>query len=163
MDGNEVDLRLIAGRVGGQADLVDVRTTRLLAELSSPPSKGGRLSYDLDSDLRYGNEEGVFFVEAEYRLSAFQAAAEEVEPQPREPFAIVEFNLYAVYDLPERDDGPYGDEELEAFTQTTARFALYPFARELVYDLTRRLGIPPLTLGTMRLPVANPTGQLADE
>lgn len=46
-----------------------------------------------------------------------------------------------------------GEEELTAYAATTGRFALYPYIREYVYDLTGRLALPPLTLEILSRPM----------
>ena len=153
MDRRETDLRLQAARVGGQAELKDIRTRRLSATLEAPPLPAHRLSFDFHTDLKHGRAEEGFFVEASYTLHAYQRPEASPEADRGDPFAILEFELFAVYDLPIPECGDYENEELGAFTNTTAQFALYPFAREIVHDLTHRLGIPPLTMGTMRLPL----------
>lgn len=45
------------------------------------------------------------------------------------------------------------EEELTAYAATTGRFALYPYIREYVYDLTGRLALPPLTLEILSRPM----------
>lgn len=154
MDVQEAEARRLAARVGGRAELVDVRTRRLSAVLNTPVARNQRLSYNFNTELRYGREEQVFFVEAQYTLNAYQSpASEDRDADDDAPFVELSFELFAVYDLPSPESTDFTDEELQAFTNTTAQFALYPFAREVVHQLTHRLGVPPLTLGTLRIPL----------
>jgi preprotein translocase subunit SecB len=50
-------------------------------------------------------------------------------------------------------DDPIGEDELSAYGATTARFLLYPFIREYIYDITGRLALPPLTIGVLSRPL----------
>lgn len=142
---------MLAARVAGQADLLDVRTRSFAASLSSPPTAGNRLRYELHTDLKHLRVEATLLAEASYSLVAFQSP--EDDDEVGEQFAQIEFELLAIYDIPVSAGGDYSEEEFGAFTNTTAQFALYPFAREAVHDFTNRLGVPPLTLGMMRLPL----------
>lgn len=149
----EQHLRYVAARIGGQASLLDVRTRSLSATLEAPPEPGYELGYDLETDLEHVRVEDRLLVEASYELQAVQRPPGSSERDAGDAFAVLSFNLLAIYDLPMPDGTDYSDDELHAFAQTTVQFALYPYARELVQSLTLRLAIPPLTLGTMRLPL----------
>ena len=61
--------------------------------------------------------------------------------------------MIALFDLPtqEPSEAPYSEDEWQAFVETSARFALHPYMRETAAMLTTRLGVPPLTIGVLRL------------
>ena len=50
------------------------------------------------------------------------------------------------------DDKLPNSEELNAYAISTGQYALYPYAREYISDLTMRLGLPPLTIGVLKIP-----------
>lgn len=151
---NEQSLRHLAARIGGQAQLLDIRTRSLNATLDAPPEPGYELGYELETDLEHVRVDDRLLVEATYSLEAVQRPPGEAKDQVGDPFAVLGFSLLAIYDLPTpKGGGDYSDDEFHAFAQTTVQFALYPYVRELVQSLTSRLAIPPLTLGTMRLPL----------
>ena len=47
-------------------------------------------------------------------------------------------------------DEPVAADEMQAYAATTGQFVLHPFARQYIYDMTGRLGLPPLTVGVLR-------------
>lgn len=147
------ELRMAAARVAGHANLVDVRTTSLRAELTRTPEADTGLSYGLSVDFSYSPPGGggrPLVISGDYEVSAY-ALGEDGDPG-KDPFTTISFVLLGIFDMPaeQPEAEPYSPEEWEAFTQTTAAFALYPYARETVSMLTTRLGLPPLTLGMMR-------------
>lgn len=148
----EYSLRQLAARVGGQAQLREVRTRSLQASLESLPERGRKLGYRMDTELEHARVQDRFLVQITYTVDALQRPKGRAKGEG-DPFADLEFSLMAIYDLPVPEEDDYPDDELDAFAKTTVQFALYPYARELVQSLTARLGIPPLTLGTMRLPL----------
>lgn len=152
-----MNLRAKAARIAGQAEIRDVRTKALHAEMDFPPHPGAHLGFGMDAEFEYARAEelGDFtVVQGEYHLTLW-IAPEEGESELEEPqvFAVLSFTLVGLFDVPELEGGaePYSDEEWEAFVQTSAQFALYPYARETVGLLTSRLGVPPLTLGVLRV------------
>lgn len=146
------DERLIGARVAGQADLQDVRTAALNAEVIFPPMPGEQLGYELESAFAYAPpEEGsdALVAHGSYTLDAWVQREDD-----HVSFASISFSLVAIFDLPPAEGAnAYEPEEFEAFVNTTAQFALYPYARETVSMLTTRLGVPPLTLGMLRIPL----------
>lgn len=138
--------RLLAARVAGQADLQDVQVFKAATELLTQPSPDVPLRYDLERDMRYGTPESRALVaEGAYELTVWQE-----EDDSRVDVAKVTLLIGALYGLPE-DHPEYRDDELEAFAETTGQFALYPFVRQQIHDLTSRVGLPPLVLGVLRV------------
>lgn len=50
------------------------------------------------------------------------------------------------------------DQEAEAFGAVTVAATIYPYLRELMDTLTFRMGLPPLVLDVLRIPLAQDTG-----
>lgn len=144
----EYNQRMKAARIAGQADLKDIRTAALHADMKFPPAAGASLSYKVDAEFEYTvpEEDGpLVVVSGDYTATL---SATRGEGETSEEFAHISFGLVALYDVPAPKR--FGDDEWEAFAATSAQFALYPFARETLFMLTGRLGVPPLTLGTLR-------------
>lgn len=148
----EMNLRAKAARIAGQAEIKDVRTRSIHADMDFPPPVDSRLGYDMDADFEFAapEEQGdLSIVQGQYKLALWLAPTEgEREPQQ---FATLSFALVGLFDIPLHEAKQYSDEEWQAFVKTSAQFALYPYARETVSMLTTRLGIPPLTMGVLRL------------
>lgn len=153
----EMNLRAKAARIAGQAEIRDVRTKALHADMEFPPPPGSRLGYYMDAEFEYARaeEHGDFtVVQGVYNLNLWIAADDDdSEETERQEFATLSFTLVGLFDVPGPQDNsePYADEEWEAFVQTSAQFALYPYARETIGMLTTRLGVPPLTVGVLRI------------
>lgn len=147
----EMDLRMRAARIAGQAELRDVRTQALMAEMDFPPVPGSRLGYELGTNFEFSLPESdaeMAVVVGQYGLTMF---VESEESDERQKFASLEFSLVALYDVPMPEGVEFEPDEWEAFVQTSGQFALYPYARETASMLTTRLGVPPLTLGVLRI------------
>lgn len=145
-------LRAKAARIAGQAEIKDVRTRSLHADMDVPPPPEARLGYEVDSDFQFAapEEEGdLAIIEGTYTLSLWFAPRG--EEQETTQFATLSFTLLGLFDVPLPDATQYSDDEWEAFVKTSGQFALYPYVRETVSMLTTRLGIPPLTMGVLRL------------
>lgn len=151
--------RELAARVAGQAELRDIQVFKLHAELTEHPAPGVALDYNLDTDARCvtPDESNALIVEVSHDLVIRQPltqgseSVDESELEHKE-VARVELLLAALFDLPAHPDGrPYIEEELRAFADTSGQFALYPYARQSITDLTTRLALPPLVLGMLKL------------
>ncbi|MQW74832.1 hypothetical protein GHK92_03015 [Nocardioides sp. dk4132] len=143
-----------AGRVSGCADLRDVRLFGMSGDLSTPDPSAS-LAYTLDVDVEFqtlGDDPvHALVVTANYDLNVTET--DESDDQEPTKVAGMAFALAAMYVLVEQDgDDPhvFENEELEAFAATTGQLALYPYAREFIADITGRMGLPPLHLGTLR-------------
>lgn len=139
--------RQLAARVAGQAEIIDIQVFKLTAELLLQPKPGEGLRYDLQQSVKYSQPSKTLLVaEGTYELEIWQ----QIEADERSSLATVSLVAGALYQLPD-DERSYSDEELQAFAETTGQFALYPFVRQQVYDLTGRIGLPPLVLGVLRM------------
>lgn len=154
---DQEDLRRTAARVAGHVELRDVQTFKLSAELLRHPDATQALDYVFDTDPRYvfSTESQSLIVESLYTLAVRQSAEGDDEPFE---VAQIEVLLGALFDLPPHRDGhEYEDGELSAFANTTGQFALYPYARQSLTDLTSRLSLPPLVLGMLKVDLENGT------
>jgi hypothetical protein len=107
--------------------------------------------------VEYDNGES-FVVRVKYQLAIVAASPDEdADPfsDPSAAIASIEFEQGGLFVLQMREgDDPVQAEELDAYAVTTGQFAIYPFAREYIYDVTGRLALPALTIGVLRLPMA---------
>lgn len=157
-----IDPRLRAARIAARSQIMDIRLMSTAAQLSkSPDDLEPPLSFDLVIECAAQWQPGAtaFIVKGDYALRLKEAdddrgtqeedtpdGSQEPSDESRE-IASITFKMAALFSLNlTEDDSPPTEEELEAYAGSTAAFALYPFAREYVYDLTGRLGLPRLTL-----------------
>ena len=151
------EARRQAARLAARANICDVRLMSTCAKIEDLPGANSVLTYDLDSDANVEYEPGTpsFVVRSTYRLSIAPARrAEAADSSAASPIANIEFEqaaLFVISDFGDDDQSPTA-EELTAYAVTTGQFALHPYAREYIYDVTGRLGLPPLTVGVLRMP-----------
>jgi preprotein translocase subunit SecB len=155
--------RSVAARVAGCADLQDVRMFGVAANLETPAFEGS-LSYTLSSDVSFqtvGEPVTTLVVTGEYEVEV-QDSPDAEDGDESEPTTVagVQFTLAALFALPKQGDEEelFTDEEYEAFAATTGQFALYPYAREFISDVTSRMGLPALHIGALRLQLDSRTG-----
>ncbi len=123
------ETKLAAQEILDSCRLVDVRPTRILAELA-----GGLrtvTSVDFDPTLEFLAEPGRFANRFSYHV-ALKDAAEEI-------LATIEFVIVLDWDVP--DNFTPDQSAAEFVTSTTSYFAAFPYARELLQSLTARLGL----------------------
>lgn len=147
MDENAPEnMRVLAARVAGQSEMVDVRMVKSDFEHLSFPEPGIPISYDLDVQpaAQLTPDSDAVIVSVDFGLKMSQGDSEPMD------IAKIEFTLVGLYTLPEGTD--FAEEEIDSFGRTTGVFALYPYAREYIQDVTGRLGLPALTLGLYRMP-----------
>lgn len=152
--------RALAAGLAARTDIRGVRLLKSSAEIIRIPA-GDMLIYDISSEasVEYEPGDGSFVVRGAYSLSidsAPDSAPDSVaegtkEDAPAEPVARVEFEHAALFVIDKGAENPPGTEELNAYAVTTGQLALYPYVREYVSDITGRLGLPPLTLGILRM------------
>lgn len=155
----------MAARVAGCADLMDIRLFGVAANLETPVVEGG-LSYTLSSDVSFqtiGEPVRSVVVTGDYEVAVLDSAErdESSEADDDAPkVADLSFSLAALFSVnvaPDEGEA-FGDDEYEAFAATTGQFALYPYAREFISDLTSRMGLPALHIGALRLVLDSRTG-----
>lgn len=156
--------RGIAARVAGGADLRDVRLFGVAAKLETA-SVEGTLSYGMTSDISFqtvGEPVTSLVVTGEYEVAIRDSVDSDEVQEDEDPSAVgdLKFSLAALFALPERDpdEDQFADSEYEAFAATTGQFALYPYAREFIADITSRMGLPALHVGVLRFGLDKPPG-----
>jgi Preprotein translocase subunit SecB len=147
----------LAARLAGMTDIRDVRLLKTFAEIVSLPVEHPFLVYDLNSEAAVEYEPGgeSFVVRGTYRLfikSTSNATGSDSD-RPASAVANIEFEHAALFVMNIEGREPPRAEELNAYAVSTGQFALYPYVREYISNLTTRLGLPPLTVGVLKLPV----------
>jgi hypothetical protein len=164
-DADEIDLQLAAARVAARTQIRDIRLLRTEAAVHKAPDPSRGLTYDLEFEPAVDADPentSVFVVRLACRLSIDNLAADDddnttsVEADD-EPVASADFEYAALFDYQVREgESVPSEDELAAYATTTGRFALYPYIREYIYDLTGRLALPPLTLEVLSRPLPAP-------
>lgn len=142
-----------AGRVAARAEIRDVRLLSASANVVRLPAANPHLSYNLEQKpvIEVHDDEESFVVRVTYSLKISELNDEASSDDDSTVVATIEFEQAALFLLAMREnDEPIKTEELEAFANSTGQFALHPFAREYIYDITGRLALPPLTIGLLR-------------
>ncbi|MBE5458331.1 SecB-like chaperone [Mycobacteroides abscessus] len=167
-DAEDIDLQIAAARVAARSQIRDIRLLRTEAAVHSAPDPSRGLTYDLEFEPEVDADPentSAFVVRIACRLSINNLADTDDTAAPSdemddEPVATADFEYAALFDyhIHEEEDPP-AEEELAAYATTTGRFALYPYIREYIYDLTGRLALPPLTIEVLFRPLPPPPGQ----
>jgi hypothetical protein len=146
----------IAARLAGITDIRDVRLMKSSAEIVNLPTGEPYLAYDFDSEAVVEYEPGgeSFVVRGTYKVFIRSSSGDDTEDAERHasPIARIEFEHAALFVINTDGQEPPKPEELNAYAVSTGQFALYPYVREYIYNVTGRLGLPPLTVGVLRLP-----------
>lgn len=166
-DAEDIDLQRVGARVAARAQIRDVRLLRTQAAVHRAPKPSQGLTYDIEFEPAVDADPAaisafVVRIACRLRIQNQTADADQEDPEDQtqeEPVATADFEYAALFDyaLREGEDDPT-EEELTAYATTTGRFALYPYIREYVYDLTGRLALPPLTLAILSRPMPTPPG-----
>lgn len=140
-------LRVRAGAIAGTSNLFDVRLAQSNVGLNRVPAPTAQLNVDVEvspsaSISLDDDEAGLLLVNVEFHVRIADTA------ENAEPVAEVECAFVAAFES-HPDSEPSGDE-LEAFAETTGLFAVYPYAREYISDVTRRMGLPALVLDLLK-------------
>lgn len=140
--------RALAARIAGQAELRDIQLFGLHAVLEHQPIAGKEIGFELQTSLGSSlpSNSNTLVVQGDYELKTWQ----KTEADGRDTVATFNLQIAALYELPVDEAREYTEEEVQAFADTTGQFALYPFVRQHINDLTSRLSLPPLTLGILR-------------
>lgn len=147
---NERDERMSAGQVAGRSEIEDVRLVKSNVDAPEFADPGRPLQFQFVStpSVHYEDDAEAFVISVQYDLTVSQDSADE-DDGSEVTVANVSFTYAALYS--KLVDDRFTDAALEAFAKTTGSFAVYPYAREYVQDVTGRLGLPPLTLGLFKL------------
>ncbi len=150
------DLRRKALRVGAWSEVNDVRVFRASSELVRMPVETGHFRYDMGSGvtMQYLEQDASIIVTSDYSVSIRENAAEAADDgdADREPFYQLTFTLAALFIISVPNDAePLGQDELDAFARSTGQFAIHPYAREFIADMTGRAGLPALHVGLLKI------------
>lgn len=151
----------VGARLAGHSTLRDVRTFHINAEVTTLPSDDSALGYEFDFTVADGHvSEDTLIVSSTGELALFEVqAAANGEDGEKSEVGMISFTIASLYSLRTPADGSqFTDEELHAFSQSTARFSMYPYARSLVADLSAKLGLPTLTVPPLRISLPRPKG-----
>ena len=168
---NETELRAVAARIGGRAELLDVRLRSGMCTALGEPSAEPQLTFALDiaPEVTALPDMGVLVVSCEFAITVSEqfvgdlpvtgaeesvARVEARDAAVRVEVARLTCTHSALYRI-DNEDFP-SEAECDAFAKTTGVFALYPYARAWLQDTTARMGLPPLTLGIYRVPIDDP-------
>ena len=131
-------------RFAAEAHLLDVRTTKLVAELHSEAS-----SDDLDLDL------GIF---ASFRRTdeGFECKFDFTSPLRSGEEKVADFEVSIVVVFRMENVVMYDDKMMKRFIERVGFVVAVPFAREVLQSTAVRLGLPAVTLGLFRNASATP-------
>ena len=129
---NGVDLAAVS-RVARNIDLRDIRVVQLEAACSPAPE--GPLEPQITFDCKGALvSPGQLNVVCDYTMTANAAGA---------PAASVRAAYLLVYDF---SGDPPTERDIEQFARGNGVYHSWPFLRQLLFDLTAKMGLPPLTL-----------------
>lgn len=156
----------LAARLAAMTDIQDVRLMKSSAEIVSLPVNSPYLAYNLESSTAVEYEPGSesFVVRGTYTVSIKSTSGPDTDslPKPESAVARIEFEQAALFVMDMQAENPPDANELNAYAVSTGQFALYPYVREYIADLTSRLGLPALTVGVLKMPTAS-TAEERDE
>lgn len=127
--------------LGARVRLVDLRLRRISIELHTP-TPHGRIDLSLEVKPTVSRVDQLAIYDLDYAVTALDIDGTDV-------FGGA-LSLSLIYELPE---GSVSDEDLAAFGTVCVLFAAHPYLREILQSLTGRMGLPPLTLDLMQLPL----------
>ncbi len=128
------------------AVLYDLRITRFPDQADKFMSPGGNLQIEISKPLLVGQ-----------RMELAIGLRIQV-PNPDEPAFIIEVKLNGIFEITEGTD----EQLINDFVVTSAPFLIWPYARELIQNLTVRMRVLPLMLPTLDLR-SQPQGPLQQE
>jgi hypothetical protein len=156
------DARRVAARLAARTEIRGVRMLKSCARIVRLPVDDPYLAYDFEADavVEYEPGDASFVVRGTYKVAIRAVNPDDQSEDSSSTSAAVaniEFEQAALFviDLA-NDEPPPETAELDAYAISTGQFALHPYVREYVSDITGRLGLPPLTLGVLAAPMKTP-------
>lgn len=151
------EVRAKAARVAAWSEVNDVRLFKASCDLARMP-EAGRYRYEMDAAVKVQflpDDDGVI-VTSDYTVSISEVEestdAGGDEDNDGAPIYELTFRLAALFTISiPADATPLDEAELDAFAKTTGQFALHPYAREFIAQMTGRAGLPPLHVGLLKL------------
>jgi hypothetical protein len=156
---NLQEARHLAARIAARAEIREVRLLESNAKLNRMPADD-HLAYKLEKDpqVEYSEDDGFFVITSRYSLVVAAIENEptngpnHIEESEEDIIAMIDFKLAGLFELNMwKDEEPPRTDELMAYAWSMGNFALHPYAREYISNLTGRLGLPPLTISVLQL------------
>ncbi|EPD69274.1 hypothetical protein HMPREF1219_01499 [Corynebacterium pyruviciproducens ATCC BAA-1742] len=150
------EFRLRAAKIAAGASLRDLRLVQSDFQLVNVVEPSDELSIQMNIELSAGETEepNVLVVSAKFGVVIFVADESEhtsdKSSDSEQPSNVATINFAYNTAFVVNDDCEWNEESLEAFAKTTGIFAIYPYAREFVTDVTTRAGLPPLILDFLK-------------
>ncbi len=133
-----IDLQSVA-RVAGRIDLREIRLVGI--EASCSPSQAEILEPDISFEsFAEVTQGGPLAVACTYYFKV--SSGENIAAN-----ATIRYVL--IYDVMGGED--LHSEDLKAFAEVNGNYHCWPFLRQLLFDLTSKMGFPPLTLPVFRV------------
>ena len=142
---NSEELSKQAAPVAQNSELLDIRTFQLHAEILDIAASGELKDImSLDTTLGVAREGTNLSYHFEHELI--------LKGKNGQDAVKIQVHLAALFRFPAENEpgGEVTEDSLIAFGQTTAHFAVHPYLRVAVSDLTARLGCPPVTLALLK-------------
>jgi hypothetical protein len=138
---DERELRLASAAVARNAELLDVRLARIVAQLNPDRRTAATPPFAIDISIAQnvsalpapGDRPATITYEHDYVLNVNAGG---------ELAATLECSMLATFAYSKLEE--LTTEEIDAYGATTVAYALYPYLRELVHDITGRFGLPVL-------------------
>jgi transcriptional regulator with XRE-family HTH domain/RNase P/RNase MRP subunit p29 len=131
------------GRIASNCELLDVRPTRLAAELTGTPTGDCDVNVAIAPSCRLDDRNGQVIYETDFTVNV---ASDE------QTVAVFNARFVATFQLAEGFTA--GQEEYLAFGDVTVLMSMVPYLREYVHTTASRLGLNGVVLGLIRQPAA---------
>ncbi|WFE95641.1 protein-export chaperone SecB [Micromonospora sp. WMMD987] len=144
-----------AARIAAMADIADVRLFDATLHFDRFPDESNAMTWQLEMEPSVSYHDGAdfFILEIKYEVVIQEIIdGSTAKEDDTADLAKISFKLGSLYTLESANRARPEPPELDSFAKTMGTMALYPYAREFVQNMTSRMGLPPLTLATFRLP-----------
>ncbi len=140
----------LAGEVAQHVEILGVDLAELVCQNRGGTAPGGTFEVSIETETSsfYDTDEHTLVVTAKCRMDATAEKTESDESDEDEP--VVQIGAVYVLGYAISEDSEFQQEQYDAFAEINGLFNLWPFWRELVHNLTMRMGLPPLTLPVRR-------------
>jgi hypothetical protein len=141
-----LDFQAIA-RVARWMELREIRLAEISASGAPRPRKPlePKVTHDCIATRREGKE---LEVTCSYRFTVHTAARDEEKPATKKEIATADFKYVILYDV--QTDESFSDVDIQQFAYANGTYHSWPFVRQLLFDLTSRMGYQPFSLPTFR-------------
>lgn len=142
-------------------EVINIFPTEIEASLDGPPAPIDFVETDVDID--YLAQEGLFSNRFAWTVRMLHDIGQDPNREERveseaDSDLIASFRFTFQVDYATDEGYRVDDAEAVAITRTTGLFAAYPYARELLQNLTGRLQLDPIVLGMLMRGEIRPAG-----